>query len=59
MESRDSKRQRLDTRDNEDGEALDEYKGENEGKDIRYIPFSCIAPLLPPQKESNHPTDMG
>ncbi len=43
--------------DNEEGQSLDKYESESEGKDIRYILFPFIAPL-PLQKESNRPTDM-
>ncbi len=55
-ESRDSKRQWLDARDDEEGEGLDEFEGEGEREDIGYVPLPFIAPL---QKESNRPTNMG
>ncbi len=51
-----SKRQRLDARDNEEGEDLDEFESEGEREDIGYIPLPFVAPL---QKESNRPTDIG
>ncbi len=44
-EPRDSIRWRLDLHDDEEGEGLDEFEVEDEGKDIRYIPFPFVAPL--------------
>ncbi len=55
-EPRGSKRQRLDGRDNEEGEDLDEFESEDEREDIGYVLLPFVAP---PQKESNRPTDMG
>ncbi len=55
-EPRGSKRQRLDARDDEEGEDLDEFESEGEREDIGYVPLPFVAP---PQKESNRPTDMG
>ncbi len=55
-EPRGSKRQPLDSRDDEEGEGLDKFEGEGEWEDIEYVPFSCVASLW---KESNRPTDMG
>ncbi len=56
MVPRSSKRQRLDSCDDEEGEGLDEFEGESEGEDIGYVPLPFVAP---PEKESNRPTDMG
>ena len=55
IELRGSKYQQLDSCDNEKEEGLDKFEGQSEGEDIRYVPFPFVAP---PQKESNHPTDM-
>ncbi len=55
-EPRGSKHQRLDLRDDEEGEGLDEFEDEGEGKDIEYILFPFVAL---PRKESNRPTDIG
>ncbi len=55
-EPKSSKRQQLDSHDDEEGEGLDKFESEGEGKDIRYVPLPFVAP---PQKESNRPTDMG
>ncbi len=52
MEPRGLKRQRLDARDDEEGEGLDEFEGE----DIGYVPLPFVAPL---RNGSNRPTDMG
>ena len=52
------KRQRVGVHDNEKKQNLDEYEDEDERKDIGYVPLPFIAPL-PPQKESNRPTDIG
>ncbi len=49
---RGSKRQRLDLRDNKEGESLDKFEDEDEEEDIRYIPHLFI---VPPQKKSNCP----
>ncbi len=54
-EPRGSKCQRLDVRNDEEGEGLNEFEGEGEREDIRYVPLPLVAPL---QKESNRPTDM-
>ncbi len=54
-EPRGSKRQRLDVRDDEEGEGLDEFESEGEKEDIGYILLPFVAP---PQKESNRPTDI-
>ena len=45
MEPRGSKRQRLDLRDNEEEENMDEFEGEGEREDIGYIPLSFVALL--------------
>ncbi len=50
------KRQRLDMREDEEGEGVDKFEGEGERENIGYVPFLFIAP---PQKESNRPIDMG
>ncbi len=57
-EPRVSKRQRIGMHDDEEGQSLDQYKGEGEREDIRYVPLPFVT-LPPPQKESNCPTDMG
>lgn len=51
------KRQRLDERDDEEGNSLDEDEGEIEG--ARYVPppFVPLPPL--PRKVSNRPSDLG
>ncbi len=41
--------------DNEEEKGLDEFEGEGEGEDIRYIPLPFVAR---PQKESNRSTNM-
>ena len=46
-ESRGSKRQRLDTYDNEEEENLDKFEGEGKGENTGYIPFPFIANPLP------------
>ena len=56
-EPKSSKRQRLDTHDNEERKILDKFEGEGEGKNTRYVPFPFVANPLP-QKESNHSTDL-
>lgn len=56
MKPRDSKRQRLNTRDNKEREGLNKFESEDEGEDIKYVFFLFIAS---PQKMSNHLTDMG
>ena len=57
MELKRSKRQRLDERDNEEGNSLDE--DESEIKGARYIPLSFV-PLPPlPQTVLNRPSDLG
>ena len=55
-EPKGSKRQRLDERDNEEGNSLDEDEGEIEG--ARYVPPPLV--LLPPlpRKVSNRPSDL-
>lgn len=54
--SRVEKSQRLDERDDEEGQGLDKYEGEGEGD--RYVSLPFITPL-PPQKKSNRPSDLG
>lgn len=56
-EPKGSKRQRLDERDDEEGNSLDEDEGEIEG--ARYVPppFVPLPPL--PRKVSNRPSDLG
>ncbi len=54
-EPRGSKRQKLDLRDDEKGEGLDEFEGKCKGEDIGYVPLPFVAP---PRKESNRLTDM-
>ncbi len=56
MEPRVLKRQRLDARDDEEGDGLDEFEGEGEGEDIGYVPLPFVAP---PRNGSNRPTDIG
>ncbi len=56
MEPRGLKRQRLDAREDEEGEGLDEFEGEGEGKDIGYVPLPFVALS---QNGSNRPTDIG
>ncbi len=55
-EPRGLKRQRLDVRDNKEGESLDEFESKSEKEDIGYVLLPFVAP---PQKVSNRPTDMG
>ncbi len=54
-----SKCQRLGVHDDEEGQSLDKYEGEDEGEDVGYVLLSFVAPPPPPQKESNRLTDMG
>lgn len=56
IEPRDSKYQRWDVRNDEEGESLDEFEGEGEEDDIGYVslPFVTL-----PWKKSNRLTDMG
>ena len=55
MESRSSKRQRLDLRDNEKEEGLDKFEDKGKGEGIRYVPLPFV---IFPQKELNRLTDM-
>ncbi len=55
-EPRDSKRQWLNAHNDKEGEGLDEFEGEGEGKNIGYILFLFVAP---PQNGSNRSTDIG
>lgn len=45
-ESSVSKRQRLDVHDDEEGQGLDKYEGEDEGKRYVSVPFITPPPLL-------------
>ena len=42
IKPRDSKRQRLDLRDNEEEKSLNKFKSEDEKKNIKYIPFFLL-----------------
>ena len=55
IELRGLKWQRLDLRDNEEEEGLDGFEDEDEEEDIGYVFFPFVNP---PQKESNHPTNV-
>ena len=57
-EKRGSKRQRSDARDDEEGESLDEFDGEDEGENTGYVPLPFVVNLFPPKK-SNRPIDLG
>ena len=57
MEPKGSKRQRLDERDNEEGNSLNEDQGEIEG--ARYIPSSFVPLPLLFRNVSNRPSDLG
>lgn len=49
--------QQFDERNNGEGQNLDEDEGDSDGD--RYIPLPPTTLLLPLQKESNRPSDLG
>ena len=51
------KYQRFDKYDNEERQSLDDNEGDGDGD--KYVPLSPIVFLLPSQKESNRPSDLG
>ena len=51
-----TKHQKLDLHDIEKREGLDKFERKDKGENIGYVPFAFV---LPPQKKSNHLTDMG
>ena len=55
IESKSSKHQQLDLRNNEEEEGLDKFEDEGEEKGIRYISLLFVTPS---RKESNRPTNI-
>ena len=56
MELRGLKYQQLNLHNNEKEKGLNEFESDGKGESIGYVLFSFVAP---PQKESNHSTNMG